>query len=249
MDNQLDLIPSRNGELNIHYHGKVLYSRYNPSASAERLAGNTVLKPRTIYLVPSPLLGYGIESLVRKLPEDSLLLGLETDQSLMAVSTPCIQKYHKKNRCEFYRLDDSVTLYRIFNSLPSGLYRSCRLLPLNSGYQLNREKYDLLFSSLEHFLQNYWQNRLTAVKLGRLWMKNLITNLAYPGGKQISQFKTDKTCTAGRIEPGESLERSLPLIKEGREKIFVLAVDTALQTLIRSGIIPDGVVNLEAQFS
>ncbi|OQY34643.1 MAG: hypothetical protein B6241_04255 [Spirochaetaceae bacterium 4572_59] len=246
MDNQIDLIPSRNGELNVQYNGKVLYSRYNPSASVERLAGKTPLKARTIYFIPSPLLGYGILTLMESLPEDSILIAVETDQQLMAISTSYISNIQKKGVCEFFRLDDPVSLYKIYNGLSCSLYRSCCMIPMNGGYQLNREKYDSLFSSLEHYLQNFWQNRMTSVKLGELWMKNLFSNLSRSEGQQLSHFKTDRSVLLAGA--GESLEGTIPLIKERRERFFILAVDTAVQTLVRSGIIPDAVVNLEAQF-
>ena len=246
MENQIDLIPSRNGELNIQYCGKTLYSRYNPSGSAEKLAGSIILKSRTIYLIPSPLLGYGLLSILNILPEDSILVGIEINQEIMAVTAPYIHRFQDQKRCQIYRLDDSLSLYKVFNSINDGSYRSCRLLPLNSGYQLHKNKYDSLFSSLEHFLQNYWRNRLTSVKLGKLWIKNLLTNLSDSEGRGINQFKTNKAVIL--TGAGESLEKTIQLINESRNDFFILAVDTAIQTLVRSGIYPDGVVNLEAQF-
>ena len=218
MENQIDLIPSRNGELNIQYCGKTLYSRYNPSASAEKLAGNICLQPRTIYFIPSPLLGYGISSLIKLLPDDSILLGIEIKQDIMAATAPHIRHFQNRKSFQIYRLDDALGLYKVFNSLNSGSYRSCRILPLNSGYQLHKKKYDNLFSSLEHFLQNYWRNRLTSVKLGKLWIKNLLSNLSAPEGRMLYQFKTDKAVILAGA--GESLENTIQLINESRGRFL-----------------------------
>ena len=246
MNNRINLLSAKNGEQNIQFDSKLLYSRYNPSVSSERLADNASYTPRTIYFLPSPLLGYGISSIIEHLPADSLILGIEIDQDLMLMSAPYLKKFQDDTRCEIFRLDDPVSLYRVFIKLDPGRFRSCRLIPLNGGYQINKKRYDTLFSSLQQFLQNYWRNRLTSVKLGRLWIRNLLSNMALSGGRTLNQFKTNKPVVLAGA--GESLEGALPMLKQYRDTFFILCVDTAIQPLVRSGILPDGVVNLEAQF-
>ncbi|MDC7235289.1 MAG: DUF115 domain-containing protein, partial [Spirochaetales bacterium] len=89
-------------------------------------------------------------------------------------------------------------------------------------------------------------NRLTMSRMGPLWMRNFITNLPLLAGKDIAGFKTDKNimlCGAG-----ESLEGTIPYIRSHRDSLYLLAVDTAVQHLCRNDLVPDGVVNLEAQF-
>jgi hypothetical protein len=239
------LTQSSNGETNILCQGKPLYSRYSPSAAAERAVQQIPLEENCIYLIPSPLLGYGIASFIRQLPESSILVGIESDQSLMAVSAPFLDALTGE-RFICYRTDNSSGLYEVFRQLQEGNYRHCRLIPLNSGYQLNKEVYDNLYSVFQHFLRNYWQNRLTMARMGTLWIKNLISNLKYLKEKDIDSFSTDKAIVL--CGAGESLEKTVPLIRENRDSIYLLAVDTAVQCLSRQDIIPDGVVNLEAQF-
>lgn len=239
------LTQSSNGETNILCQGKPLYSRYSPSAAAERAVQQISPEEYCLYLIPSPLLGYGISSFISKLPESSVLLGIESDQSLMAVSAPFLEDL-QSHQFLCYRTDSSTGLYEIFSRLQRGGYRHCRLVPLNSGYQLNKTVYDNLFSVLQHFMKNYWQNRLTMARMGSLWIKNLVSNLKFLNKKDIRSFSTDKPvllCGAG-----ESLEKTISLIKKIRDSIYLLAVDTAVQSLYLQDLIPDGVVNLEAQF-
>ena len=239
------LTQSSNGETNILCQGKPLYSRYSPSAAAERAVQQIPFEENCIYLVPSPLLGYGIASFIRDLPESSILVGIESDQSLMAVSAPFLDALTgEKFIC--YRTDNSSGLYEVFRQLQDGNYRHSRLIPLNSGYQLHKEVYDNLYSVFQHFLRNYWQNRLTMARMGNLWIKNLISNLKFLKEKDIESFSTEKPIVL--CGAGESLEKTVPLIREKRNSIYLLAVDTAVQCLSRQDIIPDGVVNLEAQF-
>lgn len=239
------LTQSSNGETNILCQGKPLYSRYSPSAAAERAVQQITPEENCIYLIPSPLLGYGINSFISKIPESSILVGIESDQTLMAVTAPFLDALSSK-RFICFRTECSSGLYEVFRQLQDGNYRHCRHVPLNSGYQLNKAVYDNLFSVLQHFMRNYWQNRLTMARMGNLWIKNLISNLKYLKEKDIDSFSTDKAIVL--CGAGESLEKTVPLIRENRDRIYLLAVDTAVQCLSRQDIIPDGVVNLEAQF-
>ncbi|MDC7242038.1 MAG: DUF115 domain-containing protein, partial [Spirochaetales bacterium] len=245
MINPVQLTQSSNGELNILCQGKPLYSRYAPSAAAERAAAQIKAEENCIYMIPSPLLGYGIDSLKKIIPDSSCIIGIETDQSLMAETSAYLQNL-KDDRFLCYRLDSPGALYEVFKGIQDQGYRHCRLVPLNSGYSRNKNLYDSLLAGLQHFLKNYWQNRLTMAKMGPLWIKNLIRNLDSIGSGDIADFSTDKAVVV--CGAGESLEGTLPLISKYRDSIYILAVDTAVQSLTRFGILPDGVVNLEAQF-
>ncbi len=245
MDKEREIISAPNGDLNFRIGSRTLYSRYNPSGSSIRLVSQAEILPRTIYFIPSPLFGYGLSELLDSLPEDSIVLAVETDQQLMKESSPYLEKL-RSPRCLVYRLDSPVSLYRVFYDLQPARFRNCRIVPLNGGYSFNKKLYDSLFSSLQSFQQYYWRNRLTTTKLGRLWMQNLLINMAETDLRDLGDFKTTKPVILAGA--GESLEESLPFMKTHRDKFFILSVDTAVQALARGGILPDGVVNLEAQF-
>ena len=63
--------------ITLEYQGRLLYSRVNPKSRALRIAREIELKPETLYVIPSPLLLYGIDDLLARLPENSFLLLLE----------------------------------------------------------------------------------------------------------------------------------------------------------------------------
>jgi len=226
-----------------------LYSRFSPSDSAERLSLQAPIQENCIYIIPSPLLGYGILSFISKLPASSTAIGLEIDQDIMALTweyqTNLIHTCSEKYMC--YRVENSRQLFAVFTQIARrGSFRKCCLVPLNAGYRQNKAKYDSLFHTLQHFLKNEWQNRLTLANMAPLWIRNMIENLKFLRMPDISQFHTEKPvllCGAG-----ESLEETIPLIRKNRNKVYLLSVDTAVQALIRSDVIPDGIVNLEAQF-
>ncbi len=243
MEKGTELIRAECGELNVMYKGRTLYSRYAPSASAERAAVRAEILENCIYVIPSPLLEYGISSLMEQIPSSSAVLALETDEDLAGLAFESAGKREGYTRVLAV---DTPSLYKVFSALQKGQYRRLCLVPLNGGYSVNKERYDALYATLQHFMKNYWQNRLTTAHMGGLWIRNLCSNLNRLDGPDMADFRTGLPVVL--CGAGESLEETLPLLSRMREKFYLLAVDTAVQSLMRSGLLPDGIVNLEAQF-
>jgi hypothetical protein len=226
----------------INYLGKNLYSKYDPSKNPEKIIGSLQLKDETLYIVPSPLLLYGVESLLKKLPESSYVLALEIDQKLMGLTLSHNVPTHKN--LKIVRLDSRETLKIVLEDLGVWRFRKSELLPLNYGYNLYKEKYDYLFNFASHLLSTFWRNRLTLNKLGKLWINNIFTNIP-----KISNETPDNLNKAVIIcGAGSSLEESVSLLRVHRKNLYIIAVDTALSALLKSGIKPDLVIALEAQF-
>ena len=74
-------LPARRG-LSLSYQGKTLLSTIDPIAQAERAARSYTLKERTLYIIASPLFGYGITALLEALPANSKIMCLEVDEHL-----------------------------------------------------------------------------------------------------------------------------------------------------------------------
>lgn len=229
--------------LSINYQKKSLYSKYNPLRTPEQIATNISLKKETLYIIPSPLLLYGVNILLEKLPVDSYIVGIEVDQKLMKLSlensNTIIHPFFK-----YVRLEKREQLQFIIEDLGIWKYRRCELVPLNSGYNLYKTKYDNLFQFASFVLSTFWRNRLTINKLGRLWIKNTFINSKIIR-TEIPDNKGKPLVICGA---GASLEQSLSLLKKYRENLYIMVVDTALSVLLESEIIPDLVFALEAQF-
>lgn len=229
----------------VFYCNKNLYSRHSPESKAVLLADRFKWEENTLYFIVSPLLFYGVSQLIHNCPASSCLMGLETDQELMGLSLNFLSD-KQKDSLPYIRTDSQTHLYQFLKKKNALHYRSCRLISLNQGYRLNQALYEKLVNFVNACLINYWNNRATEIRLGSLWIKNTIHNLGISAECfDLSCLRTEKpvyVCGAG-----ESLETSLREISEARNKLFILSVDTALATLLTSGIKPDAVVNLESQ--
>ncbi|MBN2658534.1 MAG: DUF115 domain-containing protein, partial [Spirochaetales bacterium] len=243
MDYELPLTVDTGRGFSINYRGQSLYSLYNPSKTPERIALTEKLEEETLYILPSPLLFYGVGILLSRLPESSFLLGIECDQKLMKLSLNNSGVLEHK-QFELVRLDTREQLKQMFDNLGVWRFRRCKAIFLNKGYNINNEIYDYLIDYAVHHLNTFWKNRLTLNKLGSLWIKNLFQNLSVENSATPdNKGKPVIICGAG-----PSLEGVIDLLKGYRDKIYILAVDTALSTLLDRQIIPDLVYALESQF-
>jgi len=243
VNKELPLTVDTGRGFSINYKGQNLYSRYNPSRTPERIAGEVVMEEETLYLLPSPLLFYGVSSLLSALPESSFILGIECDEELMKLSLePAQDLAHPQ--FELVRLDHREQLKVMLDRLGVWRFRRCKALHLNNGYNLYRETYENLITFASHHISTFWRNRLTLNKLGHLWIKNIFQNSPLLNNSEPDNGgRPVVVCGAG-----PSLDSTLGLLKKHRECLYIIAVDTALSTLLESEIVPDLVYALESQF-
>lgn len=238
------------GEKTVRFLGKNLYHEKQPRRRAEAVAEAVVLQEKCLVVVPSPLLGYGLDVLVRRLPESSRILCIEREETLMAIALESIPNDLVRNpRVHFVRTDapEGAAAF-VEKTLGAWRFRKVQTVALNRGYSIHDEFYRKSASAILDLVQVFWRNKMTSVALGRLWMKNILLNLSLlPGSKSIEDLRFAKPLVL--TGAGESLETSLELIVRSRDRIQVLTVDTALPALLAAGVRPDFIVAAEAQFA
>ncbi len=232
----------------LEFRGKLLYSGKNPEKRPRTIAENLSLKDETLYILPSPLLFYGVQTIINNLPTRSTLLFIEKEAALFSLWEGLSENLSVSiNSCIYLNNPGDEELLQKIHSIPGWPFRSVELIILNGGYMLNRQYYDRLFNSIDKAIRLTHQDRLTQVYFARRWMKNLFSNLAFSEGVQcFRNLKTEKPVLAAAA--GESLETVLHNLKKNRNRFFILAADTALPVLCSNGIIPDAAVVLESQF-
>jgi len=241
------LIDSGKGSTTIFYNNRYLYPSRAPREGAERRAERFTIKPQTLAVVCSPLLLYGVDILLKKLPVDSHILAIETDQRLMAMleRSPL---YHiiTDKRINIIRSSSPEDICAYLQKLDIGRFRRACLITLNAGYSLYADTYRKIYKSIEEEIQSFWQNKATLMHMGPLWIRNIFKNFTENTPiEDIEGLKVNKPIIV--TGAGESLENSIPFIKENKKQVFVLAVDTALPCLYENDIMPDLVCALDAQ--
>ena len=239
---ELPILTEGHGRPDISFKGKLLYS---DTTIAEKRAEEALSAPQTLYIVPSPLLFYGIDILLERLSEGSHILAIESNKYLYELSLPFFQSLDS-SLITFIYTEDHFSSENIIKKLGPGRFRRAVFLRLNRGYMLNRKFYDSFFKNSETLINSFWKNRMTTIHMGRLWLKNIFSNLPFLSTSgDVSELQTDKSVFIAGA--GESLENSISLIKKYRSLLFIIAADTAVPTLLDNEITPDLIIIVESQ--
>lgn len=252
MDNQNPLLVDTGGGFSIIYKNRHLYTAHQPKKSTEKKLKGRILQPGTVYFAPSPLFFYGITNFLTVLPENSLIIAMEIDEKLYSLSLSTEGGIPSDSRLVYF-YNNIHKAIDYLKRVGIWKYRRVELLSLSGGYALNRAEYDSMLHILTHTVKEYWQNRMTAIHMGPMWIKNIFTNIKILSKMKnnnslrgFSSFKNSRPILVAGA--GESIESSISDIKKNRNKFFILAVDTALHILISNDITPDAVVAVDAQF-
>jgi hypothetical protein len=84
--------------------------------------------------------------------------------------------------------------------------------------------------------------------MGRLYAKNIFTNLKYISDSENILPKSI-TRPIFVIGAGLSVEKVLPVLSLEADRFFIITVDAVTKTLLKSGIIPDRIVIVESQLA
>jgi hypothetical protein len=225
------------------YGGSALYSRVYPRSAPERIAASIDLCPETLYIVPSPLLGYGLATLLERLPDSSFVLAMEAEPPLADLSLSCLPKAVMEHP-RFRFLSVLSLSARDIQNL--GRFRRSAEISLSFGRKLHARVYDSALRCVDAEISRYWRNRMTMIHMGRLWMRNIVRNLGFLADADL---RSPKRWDAPIVVcgAGPSLDAICPWISRERRRLRVLACDTAVGPLSAWGIAPDAVVCLEGQ--
>ncbi len=245
------VVETEAGEQTVQYKGRFLYSKKAPSSSIEALISSITSFENTLFIFASPVLGYGISSLVSHLHPSSFLLIVECDEQLANLFERTSKKLQKEN-IKYFCSFDIIEIIKKLANFTSFNFKKCTLVRGSGGYALHQDFYNNLLQTIEQEISIFWKNKITLIAMGRLYAKNIfknILNILLDNKKRIYPLKKsyiDKPILV--IGAGPSLDNSYEFIKKNRNKLFLLAVDVTLPALSLLSITPDAVLLLEGQY-
>jgi len=253
--NLWDIIPARGSEeYYVSYNGEALASKMAPDKQAERLLESHNIKDTDVVI----LLGLGNPQLLTRinslLAPGQIFVMLGDDPAIISVlwEKVLIKVLNVPGRHIFAGETFLGMCFNYLEALP--IDRVSGLKIIKNASDLSRTTF---FAEVESRIQSVFSAKmsdlLTKFEFERLWVKNSIWNLLQvsktpPYRFQISDIK-DKLVghSALLVSAGPSLRKNIEIIHKIRDKVFVLSCDTSLKVLLKAGIIPDGVVTLDAQ--
>ena len=244
----------------VSYKEHLLYSKYNPSKNIITAVENLNLISGTIILCISPVLGYGLNELKNKLPENCQIVLCEAEQALYDFYKA--EGFKADGLIECAPSELSALPLKLYELAKSGQFKRVIKLDMSAGVQFNSDYYNKLFATCTDSVMTFWKNRITLTRFGRRYSKNLFENLHYlADSKPITDYfnSIDKPIIvfgAGESTQtfvNELLRRNSTSLRGQQPKqsiltnYYILCADTALQPLLKNGITPDGVFVEEAQ--
>jgi len=208
------------------------------------------LRPGSLFFVPSPLEGWGLDVLLDRLPAEAAVVVFEKDRELAQRCasgwTGFLGSRAQDPRLFHLEEDSEEAVRTLFRKLPLTILRRCEFLTFSGAWMVHAERYRQIFARLEEGLTRWWSNRITGVYLGPLWVRNLFDNLAAKTTQwdPWPNWGSDVVLVCGA---GTTLEEVLPWACRHRSSLRLLAADTALPVLKAWNLVPDAVVCLEAQ--
>lgn len=244
----------------VSYKNKFLYSKYNPEKTIIKTIQDTDIQEETIIFCFSPVLHYGLDLLLSKLPKKCLVIGIELDTTLYSFTLEnnnFIQNNKYKNFFYInqkqalqlpYLLSEKNYLFNTDYLYKPYEYRRIINFQFSAGVQFFQSQYEDLHNICTQSIMTYWSNRITLVKFGRKYSSNFFKNLKNTiFSTPIETYFNSITKPIVLFGAGESVDDGIKLIKNEKDKYFILCVDTSLKTLIDYNIIPDGCFIEEAQ--
>lgn len=233
--------------VSVLYKERYLYSKYNPEKAIKNIISNIQITDDSLVLIFSPALWIGLQDLLQKLGNNCKIVAFEFDKNLYDFSIQHL-KEEFSNRITFF---NSENQFEFIHFIQSEHFKKVIKIVFSAGVNFFKQQYEELFDLTESIVNQFWKNRLTLIKFGRLFSKNIFKNLIYlPHSIPIQNFYNSIEKTILVLGAGESLNITINQLKKiDRDNFFIIAVDAALNLLLKNKIIPDAVVAVESQIA
>lgn len=252
-----------------------LASRYDPGKDADRLLSSVTLKSTDIVLILGLGNPVVLERLLPRLGTNQICLAVDAHMTLgrkLCVEYPGMLRYLARPGCHLFAGDPLLASLRSYiEGLPADRLSGLRVLRHPASQRLAPDFYDSVEIEIRDIIKSKMSDLLTRFEFEQLWLKNILINSRYlPPARADHNLQNDfpdrqnppnqpRAATVGAftgalagipgllVSAGPSLRESLDLIAEAKSRCFILACDTAVKPLLKAGIVPHGVITLDAQ--
>ena len=250
-------------DIPVLFNGRTFFSEYNPERDIQFYANVPVVKESGFILVAGLGDGSHIHVLLNENPT-AFLLVLEYNKKTLEYlfeSRICSPDLRNNPRISFTTPETLCTDLK--NTYIPVLYGTFLYHPVKA-WQLAYEQIESKTSGGGNSLKDMIQETLhdiaadyaTQARFGKLMHTNILKNLkllSENAGTCVSEaeictFVAQNDCKeAAVIGAGPSLDESMSVLRQNRNRFYIISTDTAYRTLYRNGINADMVVTLDGQ--
>ncbi|PJZ70345.1 hypothetical protein CH373_11900 [Leptospira perolatii] len=234
---------------------RALASSVSPRTQAIRQVEGTKILSTDLVAV----LGLGNPHLLRevnsKLAEGQILLLIDNEpESIFPLWENWLEPIlEQPGRHLFLGKGALSLLWNYVESLPMERVSGIRILRNAANISIDELFYSEVDTKLRKILSSKMSDLLTKFEFERIWVKNSLVNTANFFSESSPRTRVEhlKGKFSGvpslLVSAGPDLRKQCDWILSIREKVFLLSCDTSLKVLLKYGIVPDGVMTLDAQ--
>jgi hypothetical protein len=213
--------------------GSSLHSRYNPRGEAERYIDSLSLKEGIRYFILiEPGAGYLIAPLRKRNPAAKII-------ALHCARPGSPGEGENSPDSSWYPESGGALQNFLENEIPDTKAGTIRIIEWRPALALFGEAYLRLMEETAEFIKRADANARTAGEFGRRWFRNFFRNLGLLEEILSPSPLSLPVLVAGA---GPGLEDAVPLLKESKGSLFILAVSSAAPALEEWGLTPDLVI-------
>lgn len=247
----VEVFVARSGAPTIRLGGMLLHSSFDPEREAARVASRSrerwqeELRDATVLCGMG--LGYHLEALLQEGEETVIVVEPEVSNFLTALEYRDLTGALADPRTTLVLGRGAAAVIELLNALELRYPVTVAPPPLRA---LRPSYFEELEKGVESFRKRNEVNANTLSRFGKLWVRNLLINLPLlarsPGlGLLHNAFQG---IPALLLAAGPTLDEVLPRLEELRRHLLLIAVDTALPLLERTGVEPDIAVVVDPQY-
>lgn len=242
---------SKDNRLTVKEDGVFLHSSYSPEKEVQKLFNCEEAKDKEINWIFSAIgLGYGPLEFA-KINNDNLMIIIEPDPGFLFASMCALDWTPVFNHEKCIIITDT-TPEQIIPLLES-LNALSKTKVITNASQTKHQQlwFKTFFTLLERNKQKQNINTNTLEKFSSLWLKNSAKNLkTFSQSSGISIYKNmlNRKIPVLICAAGPTLEETLPYLNEIKNKAFIIAVDTALRSLLKYNVQPDFILLIDPQY-
>jgi hypothetical protein len=255
----LRVVPSRCGAPTAIVGQAYLHSRYDPLHEAQRLAASSLpardkLQGSSPFPAPTALIfyGFGLGYLVEAFAELHPQVPMVVVEASLAGFAAALRERDLREllarpNVRWHLGEEPEAVLMSVDGLPLG---GARIVRLRAAVEADASYYHRLDGLLQSLLDKREVNANTLQRFGRLWVRNLLSNLeafvAYPGITELAGIFAGLPALV--LAAGPSLDELLPHLPALRERMLIVAVDTSHRFCVRQGFEPDLLVSVDPQY-
>jgi len=243
---QLEPSLARSGALTAKACGVWLHSRYDPQAEGRRIADEAIATGADLVVVLGLGFGYATRA---ALSSGARVAVIESSAAWIAalLHSSELVDIISNEQCALILCPEG---HGVSEYLDEVVPRSIAIIENGATMATFPEAAEALRSQVTIYRKKDEINAATLRRFGRLWVNNLSRNIriaaACPGlSSLVARFHGFPALV---LAAGPSLDEIAGLLPELAKRMVIICVDTALRTVLRTGVEPDFIIVVDPQY-